>query len=145
MSNTEIIIAAAQRTPLGAFQGVFTPVSAPALGAAALKGALEAAAVAPADVEEVILGCVLPAGLGQAPARQAAIAAGVPLATPATTVNKMCGSGLKTVMMAADQIRAGSAQIAATFITIFENGLIPRVTAEAARRTGGAVAGRARR
>ena len=111
MSNTEIIIAAAQRTPLGAFQGVFTPVSAPALGAAALKGALEAAAVAPADVEEVILGCVLPAGLGQAPARQAAIAAGVPLATPATTVNKMCGSGLKTVMMAADQIRAGSAQI----------------------------------
>ena len=111
MSNTEIIIAAAQRTPLGAFQGVFTPVSAPALGAAALKGALEAAGVAPADVEEVILGCVLPAGLGQAPARQAAIAAGVPLATPATTVNKMCGSGLKTVMMAADQIRAGSAQI----------------------------------
>jgi acetyl-CoA C-acetyltransferase len=111
MSNTEIIIAAAQRTPLGAFQGVFTPVSAPVLGAAALKGALAAAGVAPADVEEVILGCVLPAGLGQAPARQAAIAAGVPLATPATTVNKMCGSGLKTVMMAADQIRAGSAQI----------------------------------
>ena len=111
MSNTEIIIAAAQRTPLGAFQGVFTPVSAPVLGAAALKGALAAAGVVPADVEEVILGCVLPAGLGQAPARQAAIAAGVPLATPATTVNKMCGSGLKTVMMAADQIRAGSAQI----------------------------------
>ena len=111
MSKAEIVIAAAQRTPLGAFQGVFTPVSAPALGAAALRGTLEAAGVAPADVEEVILGCVLPAGLGQAPARQAAMAAGVPLATPATTLNKMCGSGLKTVMMAADQIRAGSAQI----------------------------------
>ncbi len=111
MSKAEIVIAAAQRTPLGAFQGVFTPVSAPALGAAALRGTLEAAGVAPTDVEEVILGCVLPAGLGQAPARQAAMAAGVPLATPATTLNKMCGSGLKTVMMAADQIRAGSAQI----------------------------------
>ena len=111
MSKAEIVIAAAQRTPLGAFQGVFTPVSAPALGAAALRGTLEAAGVAPADVEEVILGCVLPAGLGQAPARQAAMAAGVPLATPATTLNKMCGSGLKTVVMAADQIRAGSADI----------------------------------
>lgn len=111
MQNTEIVIAAAQRTPLGAFQGVFTPVSAPQLGAAALKGAIEAAGIAAGDAEEVILGCVLPAGLGQAPARQAAIAAGVPLSTPATTINKMCGSGLKAVMMAADQIRAGSARI----------------------------------
>ena len=111
MSNTEIVIAAAQRTPIGAFQGVFASLGAPQLGACALKGAIEAAGISAADVEEVLLGCVLPAGLGQAPARQAAIAAGVPLATPATTVNKMCGSGLKTVMMAADQIRAGNAQV----------------------------------
>ncbi len=111
MSNTEIVIAAAQRTPIGAFQGMFASMSAPQLGACALKGAIEAAGISAADADEVLLGCVLPAGLGQAPARQAAIAAGVPLATPATTVNKMCGSGLKTVMMAADQIRAGNAQV----------------------------------
>ncbi len=111
MSSTEIVIASARRTPLGAFQGALSGLSAPQLGAAALKGALEAAGIAPAAVDEVILGCVLAAGLGQAPARQAAIAAGVPLATPATTLNKMCGSGLKAVMMAADQIRAGGAQI----------------------------------
>ncbi|MHB1872685.1 MAG: thiolase family protein [Steroidobacteraceae bacterium] len=111
MSNTEIVIAAAQRTPIGAFQGVFASMSAPQLGACAIKGAIEAAGISAADADEVLLGCVLPAGLGQAPARQAAIAAGVPLATPATTVNKMCGSGLKTVMMAADQIRAGNAQV----------------------------------
>lgn len=111
MSNTEIVIAAAQRTPIGAFQGVFASLSAPQLGACALKGAIEAAGISAADADEVLLGCVLPAGVGQAPARQAAIAAGVPLATPATTVNKMCGSGLKTVMMAADQIRAGNAQV----------------------------------
>lgn len=111
MSNTEVVIAAAQRTPLGAFQGALSPLTAPQLGACALQSALEAAGIRAADADEVILGCVLPAGLGQAPARQAAIAAGIPLATPATTVNKMCGSGLKTVMMAADQIRAGSAAI----------------------------------
>ena len=111
MSNTEIVIAAAKRTPLGAFQGALAALSAPQLGAAALKGALDAAGIAPAAVDEVILGCVLAAGLGQAPARQAAIAAGVPPATPATTLNKMCGSGLKAVMMAADQIRAGGAEI----------------------------------
>ena len=111
MSNTEIVIAAAQRTPIGAFQGVFASLSAPQLGAYALKGAIAAAGISAADADEVLLGCVLPAGLGQAPARQAAIAAGVPLATPASTINKMCGSGLKTVMMAADQIRAGNAQV----------------------------------
>ncbi len=111
MSNTEVVIAAAQRTPLGAFQGALSPLTAPQLGACALQSAIEAAGIRAADADEVILGCVLPAGLGQAPARQAAIAAGIPLATPATTVNKMCGSGLKTVMMAADQIRAGSAAI----------------------------------
>ncbi|MHB1540768.1 MAG: thiolase family protein [Steroidobacteraceae bacterium] len=111
MPSTEIVIASARRTPLGAFQGALAALSAPQLGAAALKGALDAAGIAPAAVDEVILGCVLAAGLGQAPARQAAIAAGVPLATPATTLNKMCGSGLKAVMMAADQIRAGGAEI----------------------------------
>ena len=111
MPSTEIVIASARRTPLGAFQGALAALSTPQLGAAALKGALDAAGIAPAAVDEVILGCVLAAGLGQAPARQAAIAAGVPLATPATTLNKMCGSGLKAVMMAADQIRAGGAEI----------------------------------
>ncbi len=111
MPSTEIVIASAQRTPLGAFQGALSALSAPQLGAAALKGALEAAGIEPAAINEVILGCVLAAGLGQAPARQAAIAAGIPFATPATTINKMCGSGLKAVMMAADQIRAGGAQI----------------------------------
>jgi acetyl-CoA C-acetyltransferase len=111
MSQTEVVILSARRTPIGAFQGVLTPVSAPQLGAAAAAGAIQAAGIGAAGVQEVILGCVLPAGLGQAPARQAAIGAGIPLATPATTINKMCGSGLKAVMMAADQIRAGNAGI----------------------------------
>jgi acetyl-CoA C-acetyltransferase len=111
MSTTEAIILSARRTPIGAFQGVLAPVSAPQLGSAAAKAAIDSAGIAAADVHEVIFGCVLPAGLGQAPARQAAIAAGIPLATPATTINKMCGSGLKAVMMAAEQIRAGSAGI----------------------------------
>ncbi|HEY1891739.1 MAG TPA: acetyl-CoA C-acyltransferase [Steroidobacteraceae bacterium] len=111
MSQTEIVILSARRTPIGAFQGALAPLTAPQLGAAAARAALQAAGVAAADLQEVILGCVLPAGLGQAPARQAAIGAGIPLAVPATTINKMCGSGLKAVMMAADQIRAGNAQI----------------------------------
>jgi acetyl-CoA C-acetyltransferase len=111
MSQTEVVILSAKRTPIGAFQGALAPVTAPQLGAAAARAAIAAAAVATADVQEVILGCVLSAGLGQAPARQAAIGAGIPLATPATTINKMCGSGLKAVMMAADQIRAGNAEI----------------------------------
>jgi len=111
MPSTEVMITAAMRTPLGAFQGALSALSAPQLGAAALKSALDSAGIEPAAVDEVILGCVLAAGLGQAPARQAAIAAGIPVATPATTLNKMCGSGLKAVMMAADQIRAGGAQI----------------------------------
>ncbi len=104
----EVVIVSARRTPIGAFQGVLAPLTAPQLGAAAAKAAIQAAGIAAADLQEVILGCVLPAGLGQAPARQAAIGAGIPLATPATTINKMCGSGLKAVMMAADQIRAGN-------------------------------------
>ncbi len=108
---SEVIIASARRTPLGAFQGALAPVSAPQLGSAAARAAVEAAGIRAADVQEVILGCVLAAGLGQAPARQAAIGAGIPLAAPATTINKMCGSGLKAVMMAADQIRAGGAEV----------------------------------
>src|SRR6188768_3113191 len=109
--NKPVIIAAATRTPIGAFQGVLAPVTAPQLGTAAIKGALAAAKIDAKDVQEVIMGCVLPAGLGQAPARQAALGAGVPNGTPTTTVNKMCGSGMKAIMMAADQIRAGDVAV----------------------------------
>jgi len=109
--DRQVVIVAATRTPIGAFQGVLAPATAPQLGAAAIKGALAAAKLAAADVQEVIMGCVLPAGLGQAPARQAALAAGIPQGVPTTTVNKMCGSGMKAVMMAADQIRAGDVQL----------------------------------
>jgi acetyl-CoA C-acetyltransferase len=111
MSQTEVVILSARRTPIGAFQGALAPLTAPQLGAAAARAAIEAAAIAAADVQEVLFGCVLAAGLGQAPARQAAIGAGVALAAPATTINKMCGSGLKAVMMASDQIRAGHAEV----------------------------------
>lgn len=112
MSDT-VVIVSARRTPIGAFQGALAPLSAPQLGSAALRAALESAQLAPKELDEVLMGCVLSAGLGQAPARQAALAAGIPASTPATTVNKMCGSGLKTVMMAADQIRAGEARVVA--------------------------------
>jgi acetyl-CoA C-acetyltransferase len=102
-----VVIVAAKRTPIGAFQGVLAGATAPQLGATAAAAAIAASGLQPADIQEVIMGCVLPAGLGQAPARQAAIAAGIPASTPATTINKMCGSGLKAIMMAADQIRSG--------------------------------------
>ena len=111
MSPSDVVIVSAKRTPIGAFLGALSPLSAVQLGSAAIKAALEAATVSATDVQEVIMGCVLPANLGQAPARQAALGAGVPVAAPATTINKMCGSGLKAVMMAADQIRAGGANI----------------------------------
>jgi len=111
MSNQDVVIVSAKRTPIGAFQGVLTPLTAVQLGAAAAKAAIAAAGIEAAELHEVIMGCVLPAGLGQAPARQAAVGAGVPVGVPATTVNKMCGSGLKAVMLAADQIRAASAQV----------------------------------
>jgi len=111
MSPSDVVIVSAKRTPIGAFLGALSPLSAVQLGSAAIKAALEAASVGANEVQEVIMGCVLPANLGQAPARQAALGAGVPVAAPATTVNKMCGSGLKAVMMAADQIRAGGASI----------------------------------
>jgi len=104
-----IVIAAARRTPIGGFQGVFAAVSATQLGTTAARAALADAGLPPDALDEVIFGCVLPAGLGQAPARQAAIGAGIAASVPATTVNKMCGSGMKSVMLAADQIRAGSA------------------------------------
>ena len=111
MSPSDVVIVSAKRTPIGAFLGALSPLSAVQLGSAAIKAALEAGSVPAADVQEVIMGCVLPANLGQAPARQAALGAGVPIGVPATTINKMCGSGLKAVMMAADQIRAGGASI----------------------------------
>jgi acetyl-CoA C-acetyltransferase len=107
-----VVIVAARRTPIGAFQGVLAPLTAPQLGAVAARAALEDSRLAPQDIEEVIMGCVLAAGLGQAPARQAALGAGIPPSVPATTVNKMCGSGLKALMMAADQIRCGDVDAA---------------------------------
>lgn len=110
MSN-EIFIAAARRTPLGAFQGAFADASAIELSAAATGAAIDDAGIGRGDVDEAILGCVLPAGLGQAPARQATLAAGLDKATPATTINKVCGSGMKAVMLGADLIAAGSAGV----------------------------------
>ena len=112
MSQDSIVILSAKRTPMGSFQGVFAPVSATALGAAAIRSALAAAAVPAESIQEVVMGCVLPAGLGQAPARQAALGAGLPQGTPSTTVNKMCGSGMKAVMMAADGLRSGDTDFA---------------------------------
>ena len=109
--SDSVVILSARRTPIGAFQGVLAPVTAPQLGAAAIRGAMESAGITPEQVDEVIMGCVLPAGLGQAPARQAALSAGIPNSVPATTMNKMCGSALKAIMMAADQIRAGEAGV----------------------------------
>ncbi|MEZ4436543.1 MAG: acetyl-CoA C-acetyltransferase [bacterium] len=105
------VIVGAARTAIGSFNGALSQIPAPRLGATAIKAALERAGIASAAVDEVIMGCVLPAGLGQAPARQAAIYAGLPEATPAMTINKVCGSGLKAVMLAAQAIRAGDAQV----------------------------------
>jgi len=112
MSDHDVVIVSAKRTPIGAFQGALAPVTATQLGSAAIKAAIEASGVKPGDIQEVIMGCVLPAGLGQGPARQAALGAGIPISTPAVTINKLCGSGLKAVMMAADQIRTGDIEIA---------------------------------
>lgn len=106
-----IVIVGMARTPMGGFQGDLTPLMAPELGSAAIRAAVEHTGVANDDIEDVIMGCVLPAGQGQAPARQASIGAGLPVATGCTTVNKMCGSGMKAVMMAHDQILTGSNDI----------------------------------
>ena len=111
MSSDSVVIVAAARTPMGGFMGELSPVSATELGAAAIKAAVTRAGIAGEDVSEVIMGCVLPAGLKQAPARQAMLGAGLPLGTGATTINKVCGSGLKTVMFGHDLIKAGSANV----------------------------------
>jgi acetyl-CoA C-acetyltransferase len=109
MSN--VVIVGAKRTALGALLGQFTGVPATQLGATAMRAALEQSGVSAGDVSEVLMGCVLPAGLGQAPARQAAIAAGIPTSAGCTTVNKVCGSGMKAVMLGHDLIKSGSADI----------------------------------
>jgi len=106
-----IVIASAARTPMGGFQGELSPLTAPQLGSAAIKAALERARVNGEDVGEVVMGCVLPAGMGQAPARQASFGAGIPQAVGCTTINKMCGSGMKAAMLGHDLITAGSADI----------------------------------
>ena len=108
MAQDPVVIAGMARTAIGNFQGAFSGVPATALGSAAIKAALERGGVKAADIDEALMGCVLPAGLGQAPARQAALGAGIPPATGCVTVNKVCGSGMKTVMMAHDAILAGS-------------------------------------
>lgn len=113
MSNNQdpIVIVDGARTPMGGFQGTLSGASAPELGSTAIKAALERSGIKPEDVDDVLMGCVLPAGLGQAPARQAALGAGIPDSTSCTTINKMCGSGLKAIMMVHDSLLAGSATV----------------------------------
>jgi acetyl-CoA C-acetyltransferase len=111
MKSDPVVILSARRTPVGAFQGALTTQTAPQLGAVAIKAALADSGFKAAEVDEVIMGCVLSAGIGQAPARQAALGAGLPTSTPSTTVNKMCGSAMRAVMQGADQILAGNAQV----------------------------------
>ncbi len=106
MKHDPVVIVGAARTPMGGFQGELKSFAAPQLGAAAIRAAVERAKLRPQDVQEVIMGCVLPAGQGQAPARQASLGAGLPLATGCTTVNKMCGSGMKAAMLAFDSLTA---------------------------------------
>jgi acetyl-CoA C-acetyltransferase len=108
---SDIVIVGAKRTAIGSFLGQFTGVPTTSLGATAIKAALDQSGVPAADVTEVIMGCVLPANLGQAPARQASLAAGLPKTTGCTTINKVCGSGMKAIMLAHDLIKAGSASI----------------------------------
>jgi len=111
MSNDPIVIVAARRSALGAFQGALSPLAATEISSAVTAACIEDAGIDPADIDEVLLGCVLPAGLGQAPARQAALGAGIPIGVGCTTVNKVCGSGMKTTMLANDLIISGSADI----------------------------------
>lgn len=112
MNPKDVVILAAKRTPIGSFQGALQSVSATTLGAVAAKAALQEAGVEPDQVQEVYVGCVLPANIGQAPARQVALAAGMPNTVPCTTINKVCGSGLKAVMIAAQGIKAGDCDVA---------------------------------
>ena len=111
MSTDPIVIVGAARTPMGGFLGDFRDVAAPALGARAISAAVERAGVPPESVDEILMGCVLPAGQGQAPARQASLGAGLPLSAGCTTINKMCGSGMKAAMVAHDLLRSGSAEV----------------------------------
>ena len=111
MQNDPIVIVSAARTPMGAFQGELKGFAAPELGAAAIRAAIERAKIRPDDVQEVLMGCVLPAGQGQAPARQASLGAGLPLAAGCTTLNKMCGSGMKAAMFAHDILLSGSSDV----------------------------------
>lgn len=111
MSQDSIVIVNGARTPMGGFQGALSPLTAPELGAIVIREAISRAGIKPEDVQEVIMGCVLPAGLKQGPARQAAIDAGIPTAAGATTINKLCGSGMKATMLAHDLIKAGSNDI----------------------------------
>src|SRR5207302_9129215 len=108
--NQPVILSGA-RTPVGVLMGGLSELTAPKLGSAAIKAALERSNVKPSDVNEVLMGCVLTGGMGQAPARQASLGAGIPNSGPCTTVNKVCGSGLKAVMLAATQIAAGEARV----------------------------------
>jgi acetyl-CoA C-acetyltransferase len=110
-ASDPVVIAAYARTPMGSFQGALSGVKATALGAVAVRAALERAGVSGDHIDQIIMGCVLPAGLGQAPARQAALGAGLPLSVTATTVNKMCGSGMQAAIMAHDALVAGSSDI----------------------------------
>ena len=111
MSSDSIVIAAARRTPIGAFQGALSGATATQLGAAAVAAAVADTGIDPAHIDEVLMGCVLSAGLGQAPARQAALGAGIPVGVSCTTINKMCGSGMKAIMTGHDAIAAGSARV----------------------------------
>ncbi len=111
MLSDPIVIVSAARTPMGGFQGELKGFAAPELGAAAIRAAVERAKLKPEEVQEVLMGCVLPAGQGQAPARQASLGAGLPLSAGCTTVNKMCGSGMKAAMLANDLLTAGSADV----------------------------------
>jgi len=117
MANDPVVIVGAARTPMGHFGGYFKDLPASQLGAVAIKAAIERAKINPNEIEEVLMGCVLQAGQGQAPARQAMIAAGIPVSTGATTINKMCGSGMKSIMIAHDELLAGS------FSTILAGGM----------------------
>src|SRR5215210_2339457 len=111
MNPDPIVIVAVARTPMGAFQGELKGFAAPELGAAAIRAAVERAKLRPEDVQEVLMGCVLPAGQGQAPARQASLGAGLPLAAGCTTVNKMCGSAMEAMILAHDALVAQSADV----------------------------------
>ena len=107
----DVVILSAARTPIGSFQGTLSSLKAPELGATAIRGAIERAGLEPGDIDQVYMGCVLPAGIGQAPARQASMGAGCPTSTGAITLNKVCGSGMRTVMSAANDLRCGEFEV----------------------------------